>query len=247
MKVLGIDIGGSGIKGAPVDLQRGDLLAERLRLPTPRPATPAAVSATVAEIVRAFDWQGQVGCGLPAVVQNGTARTAANIDPAWIGTDAARLFSTATGCPVSVMNDADAAGLAEMQFGAGRDKGGTVLMITIGTGLGSALFRDGALVPNTELGHLRLEGTSAEEYASAAVLSRLRLSYQQWAQRFDLYLHRLQDLFWPDLFVIGGEISKDHEQFFPHLTVETEVVPAELRNNAGIVGAALAISPTRPA
>lgn len=240
MDILGIDIGGSGIKGAPVDLNQGVLVAERLRIATPQPATPDAVADTVGRIIRHFNWTGPVGCGLPSVVQNGVARTAANIDSSWIGTDVRTLLSQRTGCPVTVINDADAAGIAEMRFGAGRGRNGTILMVTVGTGLGTALFRDGALVPNTELGHLLLNGKVAEKYASAAAREDLGLSYKTWAKRLDLYLHQLQSLFWPDLFILGGGISKKHEKFFPFLTIETEFLPAVLRNQAGIVGAALA-------
>jgi polyphosphate glucokinase len=240
MDILGIDIGGSGIKGAPVDLNHGVLAAERLRIATPQPATPDAVADTVDGIIRHFNWTGPVGCGLPSVVQNGVARTAANIDSSWIGTDVRTLLSQRTGCPVTVINDADAAGIAEMRFGAGRCRNGTILMVTVGTGLGTALFRDGSLVPNTELGHLLLNGKIAEKYASAAAREDLGLSYKTWAKRLDLYLHQLQSLFWPDLFILGGGISKKHEKFFPFLTIETEFLPAVLRNQAGIVGAALA-------
>jgi polyphosphate glucokinase len=240
MDILGIDIGGSGIKGAPVDLNQGVLAAERLRIATPQPATPDAVADTVGRIIRHFNWTGPVGCGLPSVVQNGVARTAANIDSSWIGTDVRALLSQRTGCPVTVINDADAAGIAEMRFGAGRGRNGTILMVTVGTGLGTALFRDGNLVPNTELGHLLLNGKVAEKYASAAAREDLGLSYKTWAKRLDLYLHQLQSLFWPDLFILGGGISKKHEKFFPFLTIETEFLPAVLRNQAGIVGAALA-------
>lgn len=240
MDILGIDIGGSGIKGAPVDLNQGVLAAERLRIATPQPATPDAVADTVGRIIRHFNWTGPVGCGLPSVVQNGVARTAANIDSSWIGTDVRALLSQRTGCPVTVINDADAAGIAEMRFGAGRGRNGTILMVTVGTGLGTALFRDGTLVPNTELGHLLLNGKVAEKYASAATREDLGLSYETWAKRLDLYLHQLQSLFWPDLFILGGGISKKHEKFFPFLTIETEFLPAVLRNQAGIVGAALA-------
>lgn len=240
MDILGIDIGGSGIKGAPVDLNQGVLAAERLRIATPQPATPDAVADTVGRIIRHFNWTGPVGCGLPSVVQNGVARTAANIDSSWIGTDVRTLLSQRTGCPVTVINDADAAGIAEMRFGAGRGRNGTILMVTVGTGLGTALFRDGTLVPNTELGHLLLNGKVAEKYASAAAREDLGLSYKTWAKRLDLYLHQLQSLFWPDLFILGGGISKKHEKFFPFLTIETEFLPAVLRNQAGIVGAALA-------
>jgi polyphosphate glucokinase len=238
MDILGIDIGGSGIKGAPVDLDKGTLAAERLRIPTPQPATPDAVAETILELTRHFNWTGAIGCGLPAVIQNGVARTAANIDPGWIGVDAETLLSEKTGCHVSVINDADAAGIAEMRFGAGRGRNGTVLMVTVGTGLGSALFRDGRLVPNTELGHILLHGMVAEKYASAATRKEQNLTYPKWAKRFDLYLHRLQALLWPDLFIIGGGISKKHEKFFSYLTVEAELLPAALRNEAGIVGAA---------
>ena len=240
MDILGIDIGGSGIKGAPVDLNHGILAAERLRIATPQPATPDAVADTVGRIIRHFNWTGPVGCGLPSVVQNGVARTAANIDSSWIGSDVRTLLSQRTGCPVTVINDADAAGIAEMRFGAGRGRNGTILMVTVGTGLGTALFRDGSLVPNTELGHLLLNGKVAEKYASAAAREDLGLSYKTWAKRLDLYLHQLQSLFWPDLFILGGGISKKHEKFFPFLTIETEFLPAVLRNQAGIVGAALA-------
>ncbi len=240
MDILGIDIGGSGIKGAPVDLNQGVLVAERLRIATPQPATPDAVADTVGRIIRHFNWTGPVGCGLPSVVQKGIARTAANIDSSWIGTDVRTLLSQRTGCPVTVINDADAAGIAEMRFGAGRGRNGTILMVTVGTGLGTALFRDGSLVPNTELGHLLLDGKVAEKYASAAAREDLGLSYKTWAKRLDLYLHQLQSLFWPDLFILGGGISKKHEKFFPFLTIETEFLPAVLRNQAGIVGAALA-------
>ena len=241
MIVLGVDIGGSGIKGAPVDLDKGELAAERLRIPTPQPATPEAVAEAVAELVRHFSWQGPIGCGFPAAVRGGEVLTAANIDPSWIGTNGAELFTRVTGCPVTLLNDADAAGLAEMRFGAGVGRQGTVFVITVGTGLGTALFRDGVLVPNTELGHIILRGRDAEKYASGAVRDRLDLSYKRWAKRFDRYLHRLEELFWPDLFIVGGGISKRHDKFIPHLTVGTETLPATLRNEAGIVGAALAV------
>ncbi|MDT8440933.1 MAG: ROK family protein [Desulfuromonadales bacterium] len=238
--LLGVDIGGSGIKGAPVDPSQGQLAAARLRLPTPQPATPAAVAATVAELAAHFSWQGPIGCGLPAVVRHGIARTAANIDPEWIGTDAGALLSAASGCPVTVINDADAAGLAEMCFGAGRDQSGTVLLITVGTGLGTALFRDGRLLPNSELGHLLIRGRVAERYASAAVKKDQGLSYRKWAKRFERYLQRLEELLSPDLFIIGGGVSKQFERFAPYLQVDTPILPAQLRNDAGIVGAALA-------
>lgn len=241
MHILGIDIGGSAIKGAPVDPAKGILTVAPMRIATPFPATPRAVARTVAELVRHFAWNGPVGCGLPAVVRNGIACTAANIDPSWIGTDAVGLLSACTGQECTVLNDADAAGLAEMHHGAGRGACGTTLIVTAGTGLGTALFRGATLVPNTELGHLCLRGQSAEQYASAAVRTRLQLDYRDWAQRFDAYLRLLEELFWPDLFIIGGAISADYQQFFPYLTVKTRTLPAALRNDAGIIGAAAAV------
>lgn len=241
MNILGIDIGGSAIKAAPVNPASGTLAADKIRIATPQPATPVAVAETIAKVTEHFGWTGAVGCGLPAVIRNGIACTAANIDPQWIGVDVADLLSIKTGLSVTVLNDADAAGLAEMHYGAGRNASGTTIVVTAGTGLGTALFRDNTLLPNTELGHLHLHGKVAEQVASAAVRSRLNLSYLDWAKRFDDYLHRLEELFWPDLFIIGGEISKDHAQFFPHLTVKTEILPATLRNDAGIIGAAAAV------
>lgn len=241
MNILGIDIGGSGIKAALVNPMDGTLATDRIRVPTPQPASPVAISAIISDLIEGFNWTGPVGCGLPAVVRKGVVCTAANIDRAWIGIDAAELFST-PGCgKVTVMNDADAAGLAEMHYGAGSNASGTTIVVTAGTGLGTALFRDQTLVPNTELGHIMLNGKVAEHFASAAVKTRLNLSYAEWAKRFDDYLHRLEELFWPDLFIIGGEISREHALFFPELTITTRVLPAELRNDAGIIGAAAAV------
>ena len=241
MNILGIDVGGSAIKAAPVNPLDGSLAVERLRIATPQPATPEALAETVAKAIRHFNWTGSIGCGLPAVIRNGIACTAANIDPAWIGTDVVKLLSSRTGLEVAVLNDADTAGLAEMHFGAGSNASGTTIVVTAGTGLGTALFRDRTLVPNTELGHLHLHGKSAEQFASAAVRTALNLSYREWAKRFDEYLHYLEQLFWPDLFIIGGEISKQHARFFPYLTINTRTLPAALRNDAGIIGAALAV------
>ncbi|MDT8443488.1 MAG: ROK family protein [Desulfuromonadales bacterium] len=243
MNILGIDIGGSAIKAAPVNTFDGSLAAERLRLATPQPATPDAVADTVAKAIGHFNWSGPIGCGLPSVVRNGIACTAANIDPAWVGVDVVELLSSRSGLATRVLNDADAAGLAEMRYGAGSSELGTCLVITVGTGLGTALFRDKILVPNTELGHLQLHGKVAEQIASAAVRTELKLSYREWAKRFDDYLHRLEDLFWPDMFIIGGEISKAHDQFFPYLTIKTRIMPAAFRNDAGIIGAAIAALP----
>lgn len=240
MEILGIDVGGSGIKGAPVDTETGALLAPRYRLPTPQPSKPKAVAATVAEITAHFDWRGPVGIGFPAVVRHGVTRTAANVHKRWIGTDAVRLFAEATGCPVVVINDADAAGLAEMAFGAGKGRAGVVLIVTVGTGLGTSLFTDGHLLPNTELGHIIVAGGDAELIATDAVRRREKLSWKAWAARLDAYLRRLEELIWPDCIIIGGGVSKKHARFLPRLTVQAEVVPAQLLNEAGIVGAALA-------
>jgi polyphosphate glucokinase len=240
MHILGIDIGGTGIKGAPVEIDTGILLAERYRLPTPDGAKPTPVADVVKNVAEQFDWHTQVGCGFPAVIRDGVAETAANISQKWIGTNVAQLFSEATHCPVYVVNDADAAGLAEVTFGVGKGVHGVVLMITIGTGLGSALFIDGKLVPNTELGHLEVECEEAESIASDVVRKEQDLSWKQWARNLDKYLNTLESLFSPNLIILGGGAVKKQDQFMPLLTVHTKVVPAELGNDAGIVGAALA-------
>lgn len=239
--VLGIDIGGSGIKGAPVDLKRGVLLTERLRIPTPSPAKPEAVAGVIADLVEHFQWQGAVGCAFPAVIKNGVVLTAANVDKSWIGTDGRKLLERNTGCQVTLLNDADAAGIAEIKFGAGRNRSGLVIMLTLGTGIGSALFMDGLLVPNTELGHLVIRGKGAETRASSRARTQKKLSWKRWAKRVDEYLRYLEDLLSPELYILGGGISKKHEKFVRHLTADTPVVPAEMRNDAGIVGAALAV------
>ncbi|WP_027345139.1 polyphosphate--glucose phosphotransferase [Hamadaea tsunoensis] len=236
---IGIDIGGSGIKGAPVDLATGTLAGERKRLVTPSPATPKAVAATVAQLLEELNVEGAVGITLPAVVMHGVARTAANIDKDWIGTDAGELLAKATGRAVSVVNDADAAGIAEVKFGAGKDRSGVVLMLTLGTGIGSALFVNGELVPNTELGHLHLHHGDAEEYAADSAREREDLSWEQYAHRLDQYLKLVHGLFWPDLIIIGGGISKKSEKYLPLIDVDVEVVPAKLLNEAGIIGAAM--------
>ena len=241
MKILGIDVGGSGIKGAPVDTKTGVLLEERYRIPTPDGAKPDDVAAVVARIAKHFKWRGPIGCCFPAAIQHGIARTAANVDKSWIGTNAEALFSRATGCPVRVLNDADAAGLAEMRFGAGKGVDGLVLIVTIGTGLGTALFIDGHLVPNTELGHIEINGRDAELDASDAARKRDGLSWKQWAaQRFDLYLRTMNALLWPDLIILGGGASKKMGKFAQYLTVGTKIVPAATLNEAGTIGAALA-------
>jgi polyphosphate glucokinase len=240
MRVLGIDIGGSGIKGAPVDTVRGKLLAERYRIPTPRPATPEAVASAVGELVRHFKWKGPVGCALPAVVQQGYVRTAANISKSWLGVHAPRILRKAAGASVTVINDADAAGYAEMHFGAGRRRTGLVIIVTLGTGIGTALFINGHLVPNTELGHIQIRGRDAEKWAAASVREGKNLSWKKWAHRVDVYLRHMHRYFWPDLFIIGGGVSRKYKKFVPRLRVPAKVVPARLGNDAGIVGAALA-------
>jgi len=240
VQVLGIDIGGSGIKGAIVDTVRGQLDSERHRIETPKPATPQAVTQTVKELVAHFDWKGPIGCGLPAATQHGVAQTAANIDKAWIGTDARHLFQEATGCPVEVINDADAAGLAEATYGAGKDRNGLVLLLTIGTGIGSALINNGILVPNTEFGHLRFKGGIAEHYAADSIRKKEDLSWNEWGKRLDNYLHYLHRVCYPDLFILGGGVSKKFERYKDKITTAIPVIPAQLLNQAGIVGAAVA-------
>jgi polyphosphate glucokinase len=239
-QVLGIDIGGTGIKGAPVDIERGTLAADRYRLLTPQPAVPAAVSDVVAQVVAKFGGEGTIGATFPAVIRGGVAETAANVDKSWIGEGVAKTFERAAGRPFVVLNGADAAGLAEMRFGAGRDKKGVVMMVTLGTGIGSALFVDGGLVPNTELGHLELRGKEAEQRASEIVRENRNLSWRKWGQRVDEYLRHLEMLFSPDLFIIGGGVSKKASKFFEFLKTHAPVVPAQLLNEAGIVGAAVA-------
>jgi len=236
---FGIDIGGSGIKGAPVDLIRGELAAERHRIPTPQPSTPKAVAAVVGELLDHFDWQGPVGCTFPAVVRGGHTMTAANVNEAWIDCDADTLLERETGRAIHLMNDADAAGVAEMQFGAGRDVTGVVIMLTLGTGIGSAIFLDGKLLPNSEFGHLEIRGKAAERRASDRVRKDKDLDWKAWSKRVEDYLQRMEALFWPDLFIIGGGVSKHHERFLPLIDTRTPVVPAELRNEAGIIGAAV--------
>jgi polyphosphate glucokinase len=240
MEALGIDIGGSGIKGAPVDTSSGRLLTERFRIPTPQPATPAAMIDIAAQIVRHFAWSGPIGCGFPAVIRGGKVHTAANIDPSWIGVPIEDELAQVIGTPVKVLNDADAAGMAEMRWGAGQDRMGVVLILTFGTGIGSALFTDGHLVPNTEFGHIEIRGREGEARASDAVRERKRLSWKRWAKRVNEYLDRMERLVWPDLIIVGGGASADAAKFLPLLETRAELVPAQMRNNAGIAGAALA-------
>jgi len=238
--LVGVDIGGSGIKGATVDSRRGDLKSERIRVPTPHPSKPEAVVASTAALIADLGLdEGPVGIGLPSPIVGGTAMAAANIDESWIGVNAVDAFSEAVGRPVVVLNDADAAGLAEVRFGAGKGVTGVVLMLTLGTGIGSALFVDGALVPNLELGHIEIRGKDAERRASAGARERKGLSYSQWAPLLNEYLDRIDQLIWPDLVILGGGVSKRADKFLPLLDVRPPVVAATLLNEAGIVGAAM--------
>ena len=241
MDKFGIDIGGSGIKAAPVNLMTGELAAPRYRLPTPDQAKPKDVARVVEQVVQHFDWKGPIGCGFPAAIRNGVALTAANVDHSWINTDIDQLFSEVTHSPVHVINDADAAGLAEMAFGVGKGKEkGVVFMVTVGTGLGTALFVDGHLVPNTELGHIEIRGKDAERRASDAARQRKNLTWEAWADKFNEYLQHIERLFYPDLVIIGGGASKEFSRYASAINIRAQVVPAQLLNNAGIVGAALA-------
>ncbi len=240
MEILGIDIGGSGIKGAPVHVDSGELVGKRFRLVTPQPSTPDAVAKVVAQVVQHFNWRGPIGCTFPAVVQHGVVKSAANVDKSWIGTNGQDLFAETTGCPVLLLNDADAAGMAEMIFGAGKDHSGVVIILTFGTGIGSALFVNGILVPNTELGHLEMRGKDAEQRAAASVRDDKKLSWKDWSERVDEYLALIEKLFSPDLIIFGGGVSKEHAKFFPYLHTQAPLVPAAMFNEAGIVGAARA-------
>lgn len=236
---FGIDIGGSGIKGAPVDLQQGTLADERLRIDTPRPSTPDAVAKVVGEILDHFGWSDGFGCTFPAVVQHGVTRTAANVDPSWIGADARGVLEAATGRRALVVNDADAAGVAEVEFGAAAGHRGVVLVATLGTGIGSALITNGQLVPNTELGHIEVDGHDAETRAADSAREREDLSWEQWGARLTRYFRTVEDLVWPDLIVVGGGVSKKFDRWSPHVETRTRLVPAHLLNEAGIIGAAL--------
>lgn len=241
MAVLGIDIGGSGIKANLVDVATGDLVGERQKVDTPEPSTPSAVADVVVDMVRHFDYSGVVGCTFPAIVRRGVTLSAANVDDAWIGTDADALFEARTGLVFHMFNDADAAAIAEMEFGAGRDRRGVVLVLTFGTGIGSGMFVDGVLVPNTELGHLHLDGHApVERWAAAKVRRPEGLSWTEWATRVDRFLDHLERVFSPDLFILGGGVSRKWDEWGPALSTTVETVPAQLENDAGIVGAAIA-------
>ena len=241
MQALGIDIGGTGIKGAPVDVTTGQLTTARKKIPTPRPATPEAVTAVVKELAAQFGWTGVTAATFPGVITGGIVRTAANVDQAWIGADAAAAFSQAIGTQVTVLNDADAAGVAEMTFGAGKGERGTVLMLTFGTGIGSALFTAGQLVPNTEFGHIEIRGKDAESRAAESAKVAHNWGWKDWSERVEEYMAHMEALLSPDLIIVGGGISKESEKWVPRLkAIRARVVPATLHNDAGIVGAAMA-------
>ncbi len=239
MEVLGIDVGGSGIKGAPVDIKTGEFLSERFRIPTPNPATPDAMARVIGEIIKHFNWNGNVGIGFPAAVQNGEVLTASNIDDSWIGIEIESFLSEKTGCNVYVANDADVAGIAEMKFGGGKGHKGKVLLLTLGTGIGTVFFVNGLLFPNTELGHLEFLGTTIEEYASDATRKREDLSWKKWGRRLNKILNYYEQMFYPDLIIIGGGISKKMDKFQEFIDLKTELIPATFLNSAGIIGAAV--------
>jgi polyphosphate glucokinase len=240
MEVLGIDIGGTGVKGAVVDTATGQLVRDRFRLLTPQPATPKALCRTVSEVVAHFEWSGRVGCGFPGIIRQGVVRSAAHVSRKWLGKNVKENLDEATGCSFRVLNDADVAGLAEARFGAGKDEVGVVLLLTLGTGIGSALFIDGTLVPNTEFGHVELKGHDAEYWAADSVRKKRKLGWKKWARQVNLYLQSMEFYLSPDLIIIGGGVSRKHEKVIPQLELDARVVPAQLRNEAGIVGAAVA-------
>lgn len=239
MKILGIDVGGSGIKGAVVDTITGKLVSRRYRLNTPKPATPEAMAETAAKIARHFKWRARIGIGMPGPVRNGRIMTANNVHKSWLGVEAGPLYAKATGCRTTVINDADAAGLAEMKYGVGRGKRGVVVLITFGTGIGSALFVDGKLVPNTELGQIEIRGKNAERRASARIRKEKNLKWKKWGKAVNEYLQAVENLVWPDMIIVGGGVSKNASKFLPMVRTRAKIVPAAMRNEAGIVGAAL--------
>lgn len=238
---LGIDVGGSGIKGAPVDLKTGEFVADRLRIPTPKKSTPDAVADVIAEIAEHFEDETSgeaIGITFPAVVMHGVVKTAANVDKSWIDTDIEKLLEKKLDRQISFINDADAAGIGELQYGAAKDTKGLVVLTTLGTGIGTAILNNGVLVPNSELGHLEIDGHDAETRAADSARERDDLSWEKWAERLQSYYTMLENLLWPDLIVVGGGVSKKHEKFLPLLDLRTPIVPAKLQNAAGIVGAA---------
>ena len=240
MKILGIDVGGSGIKGGIVDIEKGEMITDRYRIPTPQPATPDAIIETITKIIDHFEWKGSVGVGFPAAIVNEIVRTASNIDKSWIGVNASQIIEDKTGCATHLVNDVDAAGFAEMKFGAGIDQKGVVFMAAFGTGIGTAIFKNSVLMPNTELGHLKMKDMIAEDYAANSVREKNNLSWEDWGSRVNEYLEYIEKLFYPDLIVIGGGVSTDFSDFKEYLTLSTTVIPAKNKNHAGIIGSALA-------
>jgi polyphosphate glucokinase len=240
MEILGIDVGGSALKGAVVNVDSGEMVTDRIRIPTPDGAKPADMALVAGEIVKQLNWKGPIGCGFPAVIKKGVAYSAANIDSSWIGTNVSQAFSKTSNCPVYTANDADVAGVAEMAFGAGKEYGnGSVLFLTLGTGIGTAIFFEGHLFPNTEFGHIEMRGRDAEKRASAAQRTEKKLSYEQWAERLQEYLEKMEKLLSPDVVILGGGISKDSDKFLHYIHIRAKVIPATLLNQAGIVGAAM--------
>ena len=242
--VLGIDIGGSGIKGAIVNVKTGKMTTDRHRIPTPEASTPKAVADTIKQIAKHFDWKGPIGVGFPGVIQHGVVKTAANVDDGWLNVDLEKLLEKRTDSKTVALNDADAAGMAEMKYGAGRKSKGVVIMLTVGTGIGCALFTQGKLVPNCEWGHFCLPGgiDEAEKWASDAARKTFNLSWDEWMQRLKTFINYLEDMFWPDLIIIGGGLAKKLEKKGIPFETRTKIVPAQLLNEAGIIGAAVAAS-----
>lgn len=242
MEILGIDVGGTGIKGAIVNTLEGELVTERYRIDTPDPASPENIISTVGEIVEHFNWKAPIGIGFPAAIKNDVVMTASNIDKSWIGLNAGEEIQSKTGCKTTLVNDVDAAGYAEIEFGAGKGNMGAVAMVAAGTGIGTALFNNGVLFPNTELGFLKVKGMVGEHYAAAIIRKKENLSWGEWGQRFNKYLKKIEMLFWPDLIILGGGVSKNFDKYKSCFTIKTPIVPAERRNNAGIIGASVAAS-----
>ncbi len=238
--ILGIDIGGSIIKGAPVNIKKGVLSGHRLEVPTPEVSTPKVVIKTCAEMAGQFNWKGSIGFTYPGVIKKGIALSAANIDKSWIGINGEKMLAEQMGCPVLLLNDADAAGIAEMNFGSGKNQKGVVILLTLGTGIGSAIFIDGKLVPNTEFGHMEVRGKDAEHRAAARIRIKENLSWEDWADNLNEVLNRMEVLFSPDLFILGGGVSQNHTKFLPLLNTTARIVPAQMGNDAGIIGAAMA-------
>ncbi|MAJ51513.1 MAG: polyphosphate glucokinase [Flammeovirgaceae bacterium] len=239
MELLGIDVGGTGIKGAIINTVNGQLVSKRKRLPTPGLANPQLIVETIVEIIRFFNWNKEIGCAFPSVIEKGVVHTASNIDRQWIGLNAANLLTEASGCPTYLINDADAAGKAEIAFGSGQGKRGNLIFFTVGTGIGSAFFHHGHLYPNTELGFLKIKGRYAEHYIANSIREAENLSWSQWGKRFSRYLKRVELLLTPDLFILGGGISKKFKLYESFLKCKTPIIPAQLKNNAGIIGAAV--------